>query len=276
MFHRLTPRIRIYKDAVAFVTGGASGIGAALGKALVAAGARVLLADRDSTQAICESLGNAAQSVILDVRDPAAFEAALAAAWERHGRLDYLFNIAGTAIQGETKDYVLDDWNYVLDVNLKGAIHGIQVAYPRMIQQGFGHIVNMASMAGLAATPGGVAYATSKHALVGLSRSLRCEAKPCGVRVSVICPGPVSTPILINCGKHGRMKQPLSESEQRARWNRLHPISPEVLAAKIIRRVARGHGLIVEPTLWRLLWRFCCLFPNLTDWLVARIYARVE
>jgi NAD(P)-dependent dehydrogenase (short-subunit alcohol dehydrogenase family) len=266
--------IRTYAGAVAFVTGGASGIGASLGHALVSAGAHVLLADRDPATEVAARLGTQAQSVTLDVRDAGAVEAALASAWDQHGRLDYLFNNAGTAVVGEVKDYAPDDWNYVLDVNLRGAIHGIQAAYPRMIAQGFGHIVNMSSMAGLGAAPNGVAYATSKHALVGLSRSLRIEAAPHGVQVSVVCPGPVRTPILVDGGKHGRVRRAGSEHEQRAFWESLRPIAPDALAGKVLRRLAKGHGLIIEPALWRLLWRLEQLFPSLAEGMVARRHAR--
>ncbi len=265
--------IRTYDGAVAFITGGASGIGASLGRALVSAGARVILADRDSANQVAAGLGAPAEAVTLDVRDAAAVEESIAAAWTRHGRLDYLFNNAGTAVVGEVKDYVLDDWGYVLDVNLRGAIHGIQAAYPRMIAQGFGHIVNMSSIAGLGATPNLVAYATSKHALVGLSRSLRIEARRYGVSISVVCPGPVRTPILVNGGKHGRVKRAGTAAGQLAFWERFHPIAPEELAARLLRRIAKGHGLIIEPTRWRLALWLGQLFPGLGEWVVSRHHA---
>jgi NAD(P)-dependent dehydrogenase (short-subunit alcohol dehydrogenase family) len=261
---------RTYAGAVAFITGGASGIGASLGRALVAAGARVVLADRDPTTPD----GPQAEALTLDVRDAAQVEGAIATVWDRYGRLDYLFNNAGTAVLGEVKDYVLDDWNYVLDVNLRGAIHGIQAAYPRMLRQGGGHIVNMASLAGLVPMASGVVYATSKHALVGLSRTLRIEARRHGVAVSVVCPGPVLTPMLTNGGKHGRNKQLLSEEAQRAFWDGLGFMSPDDLAARILRRVAKGHGLIVEPRRLRVLWHLACLFPSLAERCVARFYER--
>jgi NAD(P)-dependent dehydrogenase (short-subunit alcohol dehydrogenase family) len=262
--------IRTYAGAVAFITGGASGIGASLGRALVAAGAKVILADRDPATDVAEQMGTQAEAVTLDVRDAGAFGAAIAASWAKHGRLDYLFNNAGTAVVGEVKDYDLDDWSYVLSVNLYGAIHGIQAAYPRMLSQGFGHIVNMASTAGLGPMPKGVAYATSKHALVGLSRSLRIEAKPHGVNVSVVCPGPVRTAMLVNGGKHGRVKGAAPATEPCGFWDRMHPISPDDLVTIVLRRIAKGHGLIVEPALWRLACRLDGLLPTLGEWVVAR------
>jgi NADP-dependent 3-hydroxy acid dehydrogenase YdfG len=131
------------------------------------------LADGDPAIEVAGQLGPRAAALTRDVRDALAVEEAIASVWSKHGRLDYLFNNAGTAMVGEVKGYSLDDWNYVLDVNLRGAIHGIQAAYPRMIQLGWGHIVNMASMAGLCPTPSGVANVTSKLACLA-----RCASRP--------------------------------------------------------------------------------------------------
>ena len=99
-------------------------------------------------------------------------------------------------IGGSVNLYSIEDWNQIIDVNLRGVINGIQAAYKIMMEQGFGHIVNTASMAGLMPGPGNVAYTTTKHAVVGLSKSLRAEAAHRGVRVSVLCPGVIRTPIL--------------------------------------------------------------------------------
>src|SRR5439155_13844601 len=100
------------------------------------------------------------------------------------------------------------DWHKVFDVNLRGVVNGVQAAYPVMLRQGFGHIVNTASVAGLLPTPTIVSYCAAKHAVVGLSTSLRVEAAEAGVRVSVLCPGAIKTPILEG-GKYGKMLQPL-------------------------------------------------------------------
>jgi NADP-dependent 3-hydroxy acid dehydrogenase YdfG len=100
-----------------------------------------------------------------------------------------MINNAGIAVGGATDALELADWRRVLDVNLAGVIHGVHAVYPRMVRRRAGHIVNLASVAGLAPYPLALPYTTSKHAVVGLSQALRAEAARHGVRVSVACPG---------------------------------------------------------------------------------------
>jgi NADP-dependent 3-hydroxy acid dehydrogenase YdfG len=189
---------RSVSGKVAFVTGGASGIGPALAATLADGGAEVWIADRqiDAAQELAQTLGSAgskAHAIELDVRDYPSFERAVAEVMRQSGRVDYLFNNAGIGVGGEVDSYTLDDWNDVFDVNLGGVVHGIQAVYPIMIEQRSGHIVNTASLAGLLVSPGSASYTASKHAVVALSKALRLEAERHGVRVSVLCPGAVRT-----------------------------------------------------------------------------------
>jgi NADP-dependent 3-hydroxy acid dehydrogenase YdfG len=268
--------LRTYRNAVAVITGGASGIGAALAQALVKQGASVVIADRDGRSAaeLATKLGARAESTELDVRDGAGFATIIASVWARHGRIDYLFNNAGIATVGEVRHQSLDDWNEVVDVNLRGVIHGVASVYPRMIAQGFGHIVNTSSLSGLCALPGGAAYAATKHAIVGLSRSLRIEAKAHGVRVSVLCPGPVRTRLLVGGGKFGRSMQGACAEESEAFWEELRPMAPDALAKRVLRRIARDHAIIVEPMRWRVAWLLDRVSPRLSDWYVGKYWAR--
>jgi len=189
-----------FSGKVAFVTGGASGIGRALAQQLAADGAIVTIADinRDLLDEVTTELGESATGVVLDVRDSDQFERVVAECAEREGRLDLIFNNAGIIIVGDTIDTSLDDWNRVLDVNVRGVVNGVFASYPLMVQQGFGHIVNTASVAGLSPSPGIASYCASKFAVVGLSLSLRAEAVSKGVQVSVVCPGVIKTPIMEN------------------------------------------------------------------------------
>lgn len=191
----------IHPGDVAIVTGGASGIGLGLVKALAAAGARVALVDRTAAiaQGAVAALGFPAGQVKaygVDVADAEAVNALAAAVGADWGRIDYLFNNAGIGMAGALADTPREDWRRILDVNLWGVINGIHAVYPRMIAQGRGHIVNTASGAGLGPRPFMVPYATSKHAVVGLSTSLRAEAAAHGVGISVVCPGNIASNML--------------------------------------------------------------------------------
>ena len=113
-----------------------------------------------------------------------------------HGRLDLMFNNAGISLIGETQDLTLAQWDSIIDVNIRGVVHGVAAAYPHLIRQGGGHIVNTASMGGLMAAGLLTSYVMTKHAVVGLSLALRSEAAAHGVGVTAICPAAVNTPIL--------------------------------------------------------------------------------
>ena len=133
---------------------------------------------------------------MVDVRDASQVQALVEGAHRELGRIDYLFNNAGVNVCAELRDTTLEDWNLLIDVNLRGVVHGVHAAYPIMREQGFGHIINMASAAGLIPAAAEGAYGATKHAVVGLSSTLRIEAASFGVKVSVVCPGLVDTPIL--------------------------------------------------------------------------------
>jgi NAD(P)-dependent dehydrogenase (short-subunit alcohol dehydrogenase family) len=270
-----------FTGKVAFVTGGASGIGAALATKLADGGAEVWIADRqlDAAQALAQRLdggGAKAHAIELDVRDYPAFEAAVGEAVRQSGRIDYLFNNAGIGVGGEVDSYSLEDWNDVLDVNLHGVVHGIQAVYPIMIRQRSGHIVNTASLAGLVASPGAVSYTAAKHAVVALSKALRLEAERHGIKVSVICPGAIRTPILTG-GKYGRMtKTGLSDEQLLKFWEQARPIAPEKLADRALRAVSRGTAIIVVPAWWKAWWYVDRLSPSLATWVGRNALKRLR
>jgi NAD(P)-dependent dehydrogenase (short-subunit alcohol dehydrogenase family) len=251
---------------IAFVTGGASGIGAALAAKLVDGGAEVWIADRQigAAQELAQRLscgGAKAHAIELDVRSFPSFENAVAEAVQQSGRIDYLFNNAGIGVGGEVDSYTLDDWNDVFDVNLRGVAHGIQAVYPIMIRQHSGHIVNTASMAGLVAAPGSASYTATKHAVVGISKVLRVEAERHGVQVSVLCPGAIRTPIL-TFGKYGRYNG-VSDEDLLKFWEPFRPMAPEKFAERALRAVLRGDTIIVVPAWWKAFWYLERLSPAL-------------
>ena len=151
--------IRIFEGATAIVTGGASGIGCALSKELAKRGCEVVLADlqdgmaEEVSREIIET-GGKASAKKLDVTDFSGMQKIVEETVHRSGRLDYIFNNAGIGIMGHVSHYSIEDWNLIVDVNLRGVINGVQAAYKVMMSQGFGHIVNTASIAGLISTPG--------------------------------------------------------------------------------------------------------------------------
>jgi NAD(P)-dependent dehydrogenase (short-subunit alcohol dehydrogenase family) len=249
--------IRIFNDATAIVTGGASGIGRALAEELAKRGCEVVLADMQ-----IEMAQDVAAQIQASGGRAKALERLVRETVESSGRLDYIFNNAGIAIGGTTNHYSIEDWNKIIDINLRGVVNGIQAAYFIMIEQGFGHIVNTASMAGLMPSPVSVAYAATKHAIVGLSLSLRVEAAEMGIRVSVICPGVIRTPILEG-GKYGKINMNIPSEKLRDMWEEFKPMSPDIFAQKVVNAIAKNKAIIVVPSLWKLIWWLNRLSPTL-------------
>jgi short-subunit dehydrogenase len=206
----------------------------------------------------------------VDVTDFSAVEQVVHQTVQRTGRLDYMFNNAGIGIIGNVCHYNIEDWNYILDVNLRGVINGVQAAYNPMTDQGFGHIVNTASFAGMTSCPGMVSYATTKHAVLGLSISLRGEARSRGINVSVLCPGFIRTAILEDGGKYGKALIELS-SEQRQLISRMiekiRPMDPALFARKALDCVAKNKAVIVLPKSYHIFWWINRLFPSLVMFL---------
>jgi NAD(P)-dependent dehydrogenase (short-subunit alcohol dehydrogenase family) len=256
-------------DGVAIVTGGGSGIGRALCGQLARAGAHVFVVDVDAAaaEAVAAALrggGGRAEAAPVDVRDAVAIRALVDRVAAEHGRLDWMFNNAGIAVAGEVLDCTLEDWERTIDVNLRGVIHGTLPAYEVMSRQGFGHIVNTASTAGLAPSPGLTAYAATKHAVVGLSTSLRAEAEIHGVRVSVVCPGLIDTPM-----KHRTVFRKLDrEAVLAALPIAMYPV--EALARDVMRGVLRNRPIIVTPLHARVIWWAYRAAPWLLRWVMGR------
>jgi len=272
--------LRVFNDATAIVTGGASGIGRAISEELAQRGCDVVLADLQielakEVASQIRASGGTATAVKVDVTDFPAMDKLVHATVTRTGRLDYLFNNAGIVIGGGVDHYGIEDWNRVIDVNLRGVVNGVQAAYKIMLAQGFGHIVNTASMAGLMSGPGNVVYTTTKHAVVGLSTSLRAEAASQGVRVSVVCPGVIRTPILENGGKFGTMLGDFPSEEMRRMWEKLKPMSPNLFAEKLLNAVAQNRAIIIFPSWWKLFWWINRLSPALAIFLAQRHYQKM-
>lgn len=188
-----------FRNKVAVVTGGASGFGRALVQDLAGRGAHVVIADLDevkakSVAAEVEAAGGSAEAHGLDVTSVESFAELVDEVIRTRGRVDLLFNNAGIQVGGEHHEVDLVSQLRMVDINVEGVLHGIESVYARMVEQGSGQIVNTASVAGLTPVPLGAVYSATKHFVVGLSASLRSEAADLGVRVNVVCPGPMRTP----------------------------------------------------------------------------------
>ncbi len=196
------PHLGRFDGQVAIVTGGASGIGEATCRRLVAEGARVVIADvnADAAQTLAEQLGTSASAVAFDAADVASVQRLVQGTVDRYGRLDVLHNnaaLSAPAVHAADRnaiDIEFDLWDRVMAVNLRGYLAGCKYALPTMIKQGRGAIVNTASTGGFAGDITRLAYGVSKAAIVGLTRQIATHHGAQGVRCNAVAPGLVLTP----------------------------------------------------------------------------------
>ena len=182
----------------AFITGAASGIGLALTKRFLHAGAKVMMADinADALTSAQSTLVGETATVVCDVADPASVQSAADATLAAFGKVHIIVNNAGVAIADQPGRAPLADWHWVMDINLMGVVHGVETFTPILTAQGEGgHFINTASMAGHVASPGMAAYNASKFAVVGYSETLAQDLAPLGIGVSILCPAWVKTSI---------------------------------------------------------------------------------
>jgi len=209
------------QDQVAFITGAASGIGAATATRFRAEGATVVTAD---------IAGEADH--LLDVRDEAAVAAAVASIVEAHGRIDVVVNAAGVAGGGPVHMVDSDEWDRVMDINLKGTFNVCKHVCAQMITQRSGSVVNIASIEGIEGTEGGSVYNASKGGVIMLTKSMAIDYGPNQIRVNAVCPGGVSTPLL-----HSLIDQPGME-DYRAKMLGAHKLGrfgePEEIANAVL------------------------------------------
>jgi NAD(P)-dependent dehydrogenase (short-subunit alcohol dehydrogenase family) len=260
--------VSTWKDKTAVVTGAGSGIGRALALAMSRRGVRMVITDinGESARSVAEECGASARARQMDVRDATAVQAVIDEAVRANGTIDFLFNNAGLGLGGETDEIPLSAWNTMIDVNIRGVVHGIKAAYPHMVRQQSGHIVNTASLAGLGGVPLLAPYSMSKHAVVGLSTSLRHEARARGVRVSVLCPGGIETPLIDSKMFDGQKYEGWLPNVRRYLEALAGPIYPvDKLAEEALSAVERNRGIIVLPARARSLWRMTRWFPGLAD-----------
>ena len=187
-----------FEGKVALITGAASGIGAATARRLASEGARVMLGDIDESglAAVSEQIDGSGEVVgthAADVSDRAQVEALTAAAVERFGLLDIVFNNAGIGTFGKTPDLDIDAWHRVIDVDLHSVFYGCRAAIPRLREAGGGAIINTASISGLFGDYGLAAYNAAKGAVVNYTRTAAIDHARENIRINAVCPGPIDT-----------------------------------------------------------------------------------
>ncbi len=250
------------------VTGGASGLGRALVQRYAAAGHRVLVAD------LAEPAGLPAGRVEyqpLDVRSDADWQRVRAWCESTWGGLDILVNNAGVAAAGRVERIEAADWDWILDVNLLGTVGGCRAFVPLFKRQRSGHLVNIASLAGLMNLPGMSSYNVSKAAVISLSETLRHELAPWGVHTTVVCPGFVHT----NLGTGLRSPDPVL-ARTATRMIQRGSITPEQVAEQIVSAVGRRRFLVQTHREGRTAVRLKRLWPRLVDRYIAKSWRKTR
>jgi len=238
---------------VAVVTGGASGIGKAIARAMVGEGMKVVIADIEAQRLQDAAAEIGATGIMTDVSKAEDVEALAREAVDRFGTVDVLVNNAGIGPMGRLEDLTLKDWRWMIDVNLWGVIHGVTSFLPILRANPKGaHIVNTASMAGLMPVPSLATYCTTKYAIVGLSETMALDLEMAGsnVGVSIICPGPVSTDLGSSTRNRpaelaGGLTDVLLEDSVQFEGQQINWLSPEATADLVIAGIKENRRYII-------------------------------
>lgn len=235
------------EGSTAVITGGASGIGRACALAIARRGADVVIADinearmRDTVSEI-QALGRRSVGVRCDVSRDGELEQLAERAIAEMGRVDLLMNNAGVVLGGPIEQVTMDDWEWIVNINLLGPVRGVRAFLPHMLERGSGYIVNTASFAGLVAhNPLTIPYDTTKHGVVGFSAGLALYCRPRGIGVSVLCPGYVET----NLSENYRFRGLDDSGPGPVRMPDL-TVQPEAVAERVVQAVRAEQFLILS------------------------------
>ena len=234
------------KDKVVVVTGASSGLGEAAARRLAKDGARLVLGARriDRLRELAKELSLGEWAVVqTDVTDRAQVKALVDHAVRQHGRIDVLINNAGLMPSSMLERLHIDEWDRMIDVNIKGVLYGIAAVLPYMKEQKSGHIINVSSVAGHKVGPGGAVYSATKHAVRALSEGLRQEVKPHNIRTTIISPGAVAT----------ELPDTITDPDVAARINEVYKgaISPEAFASTVAFAISQPQDVDINEILFR-------------------------
>lgn len=243
---------QIFRDKAAIVTGGSFGIGRAAAIAFAERGARVMIADwveDNETIDLIRSIGGEALFFKCDVADETNVRIMVETTVNKFGRLDFAFNNAGVeGVSAPTHECTEENWNRTIGVNLKGIWHCLKHEIPVMLRQGKGAIVNNASIAGLVGFPGIPAYVASKHGVIGLTKNAALEYVRQGIRVNVVCPGVIKTPMIDRfTGKNKEVEKQFENQEPIGRMGRPEEVAEAVMwLCSDSSSFVTGHSMAVD------------------------------
>lgn len=234
---------------VVVITGASSGLGEAVARRLGACGAKLVLGARrlerlEGVAADIVAAGGEARILKTDVQEPAHVQALVDEAVSTYGRLDVMINNAGLMAQSTLAARRIDEWDRMIDINIKGVLYGIAAALPVMQAQKRGHIINVASVAGHKVRGGGAVYAATKHAVRVITEGLRQEVKPYHLRTTIISPGAVETELPAGT------KDPETAAAMRGFYD-AHAISPASFADAVLFAMSQPESVDINEILYR-------------------------
>jgi len=240
-----------FQGKVVAITGAASGLGAATARAFASRGARLSLCDIDgeglrAMRGELEARGSEVYTEVVDVAQPWQVEEFCENTYKNMGRADVLVNNAGVACAGRLEDMALEDWQWIIGINLWGVIHGTHFFYPRMLRQGSGHIVNISSAAGMMPLPMLASYCGTKSAVLAMTRIWRAEAAQHNVGFTAVCPGFMTTNIsksVRSCSGTHR-KTPEEFSEHVDNFFKRGNFDPAITAEMLVKAVQKNKGIV--------------------------------
>jgi NAD(P)-dependent dehydrogenase (short-subunit alcohol dehydrogenase family) len=274
-----------FAGRTALVTGAASGIGRETALALARAGADLVVCDlngagAEQTAADVRALGRSALARTVDVARRDAMEAFAADVHKEVGGVDILMNNAGVGLGARFLETTLDDWQWILSINLWGVVLGCHFFVPPMVARGKGgHVVNVSSVAGFLASAPLAAYSTTKFGVFGLSEALRSELRPHRIGVTAVCPGIINTPITRVSPMRGQTGSPEARAALVEFYERRN-YGPERVAANILSAIRRNRAVAPISPEAHVLYALKRLVPGFTarlgEWMEARMQRRIQ
>jgi len=240
-----------FTGKVVVITGAAHGLGEATAKAFAARGAKLALCDIDEeglrqVKGVLEARGAEVMTDIVDVSQARQVEEFSERVYKEFGQVDVLVNNAGVVLAGRLEDMALEDWQWIMGINMWGVVHGSHFFYPRMLRRGSGHIVNISSAAGLIPLPMLSAYSGTKSAVLSMTRVWRAEGAMHGVGFTAVCPGVMNTNVSKSVRiRSGTQRKPPSQSQEKAdRFLARERYDPAKVAEAIVCAVEKNKSVV--------------------------------